>query len=184
MDVNTTAILTIISGVVGFSIREMIIVFTGTKKEQKRLAVNARLGKIEKQLSEFYWPIYIRLQKDNALWRLILFKNDEKGSLRQRIGEEIEKKFILPNHEQILQIIENGMHLMSPNKKLEKLIVKYIRHVAIFQALRMAGEDSILPDEIDEKWPQELFDTIADETFKLQGEYDNLIGLKVILRTK
>jgi hypothetical protein len=35
------------------------------------------------QLAEFYWPIYVRLQKDNAIWKRILDKRKEDEILRK-----------------------------------------------------------------------------------------------------
>lgn len=57
-----------------------------------------QLQLIERQLSEFYWPIYLRLQKDNVVWRRILDRKKAQDDPLQKIGTEIEANFILPNH--------------------------------------------------------------------------------------
>ena len=38
-----------------------------------------------RQLSDFYWPLYIGLQKDNVIWRRILDKSDAKDELGKRL---------------------------------------------------------------------------------------------------
>jgi hypothetical protein len=43
-----------------------------------------------RQLSEFYWPIYVTLQKDNAVWDRILDRNKGDDVLR-KVAVEIEK---------------------------------------------------------------------------------------------
>ena len=39
---------------------------------KKQTGVQTTADFMAQQLSEFYWPIYIRLQKDNAVWDRIL----------------------------------------------------------------------------------------------------------------
>jgi hypothetical protein len=93
---------------------------------------------LEKQLSQFYWPIYMRLEIDNAVWERILDKENGEDQLRQRIGKEIEKNFIIPNHEEIVKIMQSNMHVAVPDAKTFQAILQYIRHVAVYKAMRAA----------------------------------------------
>jgi len=61
-----------------------------------------RLEFLERQLSEFYWPLYIRLEKDRAVWERILDIDNEEDNLEQRLGVAIEKEVILPRYCQFI----------------------------------------------------------------------------------
>src|SRR5690348_9740877 len=42
------------------------------QKEWDKLQINKRIEILGRQLSEFYWPVYLRLQRDNAVWDRIM----------------------------------------------------------------------------------------------------------------
>ena len=44
--------------------------------ELSKQRASARLQLLGQQLSEFYWPLYLRLQKDNAVWERILDRSN------------------------------------------------------------------------------------------------------------
>ncbi|BAY90807.1 MULTISPECIES: hypothetical protein [unclassified Tolypothrix] len=58
---------------------------------------NAELEFIERQISEFYWPIYLRLEKDNVMWKRIKSLSHEQNVLPDAASITIEKEFILEN---------------------------------------------------------------------------------------
>jgi hypothetical protein len=126
----------------------------------------------EKQLSEFYWPLYVRLQYDNAVWSRILDQKQGNDELPQKLGKEIEENFVLPNHEQMLMIITSKMHLMEDDDIALQAMLDYIRHVALYKAMRLAGIKDRFPDELGEPWPRQLFPRIEDMAYKLQHEYE------------
>jgi len=43
-----------------------------SKQTQHAEVVAAQAGFIQRQLTEFYWPILFRLEKDNAVWTRIM----------------------------------------------------------------------------------------------------------------
>lgn len=142
------------------------------KREQNKLLDldkilnNKRIDYLEKQLSHFYWPIYLRLQKDNAIW-----------TLRDKINQpHLEKAFILPNHSDLVRIIENNIHLAQASDELLDQIKLYLRHVTTYQVLR---DVNMLEDPIrfNEPWPKEFFPIIKSETQRLQAEYEKLVNL-------
>jgi len=126
------------------------------------------------QLTDFYWPIYIRLQKDNAIWHRILDKKsaDEKLSL---IATEIESKEILPNHNQIVEIIQSKIHLAQASADLQSALMQYVRHVSVYKAMRASGDNVRFPLDIGEVWPNTLFDLIESRTNFLQSEFDDIL---------
>ena len=76
---------------------------------------------LEKQLSEFYRPILLRLERDNVIWRYVLdkYKADEST---QKFGLSFEKTFILRNHDQIMEIIETRGHLIGGDKQVLEVV--------------------------------------------------------------
>lgn len=126
------------------------------------------------QLTEFYWPIYSRLQKDNAIWERILDKR-KSDPILQKIAVEIEIKEVLPNHEENVKIIQSRIHLAQASPELQKLLMDYVRHVAVYKAMRAAGDYDRFPIALGEEWPHKLFGIIESQTKKLQGEYETLL---------
>jgi hypothetical protein len=137
----------------------------------------ATLQRIERQLSEFYWPMYLRLQKDNTVWRRLLDKGKEEDNPLRHIGSRIESDFILPNHNELVKIIETKIHLAEPDDTLQAALLSYIDHVAVYNAAFAAGFKDLhgTQRELLTPWPRELFTLIKSRTFKLQREYELLL---------
>lgn len=132
---------------------------------------------VEKQLAEFYWPILIRLEKDNAIWKSMLGKYKTDPTER-KLGLEVEKAFILQNHDEIMKIIEGYIHHVGNNQDLLDEIKKYSRHVAVYKALR-AIDDKRDPNNLDKDigWPDDFYTTIRDKMLAIQQEYESLLIL-------
>jgi len=137
----------------------------------------ATLQRIERQLSEFYWPMYLRLQKDNTVWRRLLDKGKEEDNPLRHIGSRIESDFILPNHNELVKIIETKIHLAEPDDTLQAALLSYIDHVAVYNAAFAAGFKDLhgTQRELLTPWPRELFTLIKSRTIKLQREYELLL---------
>lgn len=166
---------------IGYFLRSFLDLFISAKQEKARIAIATRVERLSQQLSNFYWPIYFRLQKDNAVYQLMFEKKKADAQtptkmLSQRIGIEIDKNFILPNHNEVIEIIENNVHLAGIDKELEDQILRYVRHVAVYNALRTSGSMEATPDEFGEVWPSKLFQLIEEQTHRLQREYEKLIS--------
>ena len=98
----------------GFIINKAIEKFKyaeALKNEITKQRFVTRLQLLERQLADFYWPIYLRLEKDNVIWERILDQEREDNESLKKIGEFIEKDVIIPNHEEIVDIIESKIHL-------------------------------------------------------------------------
>ncbi len=153
------------------------------RNELNKQRFAAKLQRIEQQLSEFYWPVYIRLQKDNTVWRRLLAKSGNDSDPKTHIAYQIEKSFILPNHSDLVHIIETKIHLAEPNAELQDALLRYIDHVAVYSAAIKAGlrdlhgpERELLPP-----WPQDLFSLIEARTMALQKDY--VVSLSVYERS-
>ena len=145
------------------------------ENEVKKLREGKHLEYREKQLSHFYWAIYMRLSMDNVIWKKILDKRNDNKELRS-IAENIEEKMVLPNHDEIVRILETNIHLMEDDANLLIAIKKYLRHISVYKALRSAGIKDKFPFDYDEPYPTDFFDLISKHAYKIQAEYDKLIG--------
>jgi hypothetical protein len=150
----------------------------GLKSEISKQRFTATLQRIERQLSEFYWPMYLRLQKDNTVWRRLLDKGKEEDNPLRRIGSRIEIDFILPNHNELVKIIETKIHLAEPDAALQAALLSYIDHVAVYNAAIAAGFTDLHGSqrELLTPWPRDLFPLIEDRTLKLQRDYVILLN--------
>lgn len=146
------------------------------ENELAKLRDATHLKFVERQLADFYWPIYLRLQKDNVVWRRILDRNQGDDALRQRVGVEIEKNFILSNHDEIVKIIESNIHLAKADDELLEPLLKYLKHIAVYKAMRAAGCYDKDPIYLQEPWPKDFFPVIEERTKTLQGQYDKLLA--------
>jgi len=137
-----------------------------------------RLQLTERQLTEFYWPIYLRLQKDNVVWERMLDKSKEDNEVLQRIGTLIETEFILPNHEEMVKVIELKIHLAQLDEELLEALLSYIKHIAVYKAARSAGFTDLHHTQKDllPPWPENLYPIIEQRTKALQNEYDDLLA--------
>ncbi|MEM9080840.1 MAG: hypothetical protein AAGC74_09135 [Verrucomicrobiota bacterium] len=151
-------------------------------KSEKRTEENTKDARFRsllefrgKQLRDFYWPLYLGLQKDNVMWRRILDKRDSNNELKKNVGAVIERDVVLPNHSELVRLIESNLYLAEADKELEQLLLGYIRHVSLYQAIRTAGEEMIFPLKLGEEWPHDLFPRIKERTHILQAEYDAML---------
>jgi hypothetical protein len=170
--------------------RQLIAELENQKKQQiseleNQLAIaryNTELEFIERQISEFYWPIYLRLEKDNVMWKRIKSLSPEKNVLPEAASEAIEKDFILKNHQEIVEIIESKIHLAENSANSKELInelLKYIKHVAVYKTIRSIKElQRFNPMDLNEPFPEKIFPLIENNFRELQNRYENLKKVK------
>jgi hypothetical protein len=134
-----------------------------------------RIQNLEKQLSVFYWPIYLRLQKDNALWHRIGSLSGTSDTLPREIGNNIERAYIIKNHNEIVDIIDKNIYLSQLSQQELDTLVRYTQHVAIYNAILLQKERKYNPIDLKEPFPKGLFPIIESNLKSLQSEYDELI---------
>ncbi len=143
---------------------------------------NAELEFIEKQISEFYWPIYLRLEKDNVMWKRIKSLSPEKNVIPEAASDVIEKEFILKNHQEIVNIIETKIHLAenaTSSKELINELLQYIKHIAVYKTIRSLKEfQKFNPIDLNEPFPEKLFPLIESNFRELQKRYEYLKKVK------
>lgn len=132
---------------------------------------------VEKQLSNFYYPIYFRLQKDNALWILSPQLSGREGALPPETNDIIERDYILKNHSEILSIIENNIHLIEIDNQLQESINAYIKHIAVYDTIRKVHSTNKLnPIDFDAPYPKSFIEIIKDRMTILQKKNNELLS--------
>ena len=49
------------------------------RDDAQKFVMDKRVGFLEQQLSRFYWPIYLQLEKDNLVYDLLIERNEDPG---------------------------------------------------------------------------------------------------------
>lgn len=129
----------------------------------------------EKQLSQFYWPIHFRFAKDSAIWKIVPQLSDQATAVPDKVGREIELNHLVKNHEEIVSLMEANIHLAQPDAELLRGISAYVRHVAVYSALRSTNTYNLNPIDVGEPFPKELIASLEARLKKLQSEYDALV---------
>ena len=128
---------------------------TGVQHELDRLATKARASVARRTLEPadraertrrykqvcdhldfFFQPISNGLRKDTAIWRGIMRDKDRRDSLEYRMAYELEVKQVLPNHKEMVSVIDKWRHLVNDDSELCDILDEYLRHVAAFVAVR------------------------------------------------
>jgi hypothetical protein len=149
--------------------------------EQKVARHTEQIRFVDKQLAEFYYPVKMRLERDNAVWELS--KRNDKSPAKLKIAENIEAKMLIPNHEEVMDLIKSKFHLLQNDTELVDLnpliaaMNRYQRHVTIYKTLRQSN-DPRFPAEvcgIDCKYPKEFELQINERIKSLQEQRSRLI---------
>ncbi|MFP9112490.1 hypothetical protein ACLI1A_01010 [Flavobacterium sp. RHBU_3] len=131
---------------------------------------------IEKQLSNFYYPIYFRLQRDNALWKLSPQLYKTNNQLPAESNSLIENEYILKNHREILSIIENNIHLIEIDDKLQEAINLYIKHITVYEIIRKTESiKNLNPIDFDAKYPHTFMEIITQKMKYLQNKNNSYL---------
>jgi hypothetical protein len=168
------SLIPVITAVLGFLAKSLWDRYWTHRATSESRQIALRTDQLSRQLSEFYWPIYLRIERDNAVWPQ-MGKRLSKDPIEAKFGRMIESEVLLPNHAAIVDIIERNMHHSAGDEVLKGLLIRYIRHVAVYRVMRQAGILDRDPIAINEPWPKDLFEALKARTNKLQTEYDEII---------
>jgi len=159
--------------VAGVASKSLIDSHFRRKEEAHKFALDKRVRFLEQQLSQFYWPLYLNLQKDNMIWERLRDRDQDPDSPASRLSLQIESGVILPNHQDALRVIESNLHLAA-NGEVVSASLRYVRHVKVYEMLRAAGIKGD-PVSFGEPYPNDFFPLIEVRVNALQSEYDKLI---------
>jgi hypothetical protein len=136
-----------------------------------------KLKHVDSQLKEFFYPIFYRLQKDDALWRLSPQLSKQEGSLPMEANDVIEKKYILKNHQEVIEIIESKSNLIEEDADFQEQIKEYIKHVAIYETIRSVDSLKHLnPIDFQSPYPKQFKIMIESKMKDLRAEYEDLLN--------
>jgi len=172
----TETAIALLGAALGFLTKAAWDLWSGLRLDKERTARQKRIDFLERQLTEFYWPVFFQLQKNQIVWeRLTSSVRDDEG-LAAEIDYKLERDYFFPTNVQIEQIIEEKFHLVQPDAELEHALLQFMRHQAVFKALRESGKHRIDPVRLGEPWPKDLFSLIELKARQLQKRFDKEIG--------
>ena len=173
-------LLAIILSIVGFWLsRYLEIGKQNNLLKNKIIETNRdkRMSNVEKQLAQFYYPIYFRLQKDNALWQLSPQLSGISGSLPPETNALIENEYILKNHFEIRSLIENNIHLIEIDDALQESINAYLKHITVYEILRKTKSlEKVNPISFDAPFPDSFIPLIRERMMQLQEKNNKLLN--------
>lgn len=151
--------------------RDKVVLRSELEKARRTREIEFR----EKQLSQFYWPIYFRFAKDSAIWKVIPQLSSEAQAVPDRIGRIMELDHLIKNHEEIVDLIESNIYLAGASEDLVEKLTAYIRHVSVYSALRATETYDLNPIDVGEPMPHDIISTIGSRLKQLQAEYEAVV---------
>jgi hypothetical protein len=132
------------------------------QRDRRRTEIGEEIALLERQLTDFLWPMQYFLHKDGALWERVP-QLSNLATLPDETGRALELEAVIPNHEAALATIEKHFGLIADNPELADEIIRYVRHVAVYRALRSSNQHAN-PIDVGEPFPKELPDLIRQAT--------------------
>jgi hypothetical protein len=168
---NETLIATL-GAIVGFFGKSAWDLYWNRKTEKERISHKKRLDFLERQLTEFYWPLFFQLQKSEVVFKHIMNRKNTNDTLSAKLDYEIERNFFYPNNEEMAKIIETKYFLAQPDEELKEQIMRFLRHQAVFTAIRKLELNDKDPIRFGEPWPKGFHDAVEKKTMVLQDAFD------------
>jgi hypothetical protein len=164
-----SAIIVLISGIIGYFIKYYI-----NKRLQK---LNRTLEYIDKQINEFYWPLYVFTNAGKTLFNEIFDKCDKTGFVENSGSKKpvlewrlwVEEIFI-PMNEKIEKLIFEKSHLVVEDT-IDPCFIEFLDHSAQYKVLvKQWSLDVFLNFHTEKKYPKALKTYIEDRLAKLRKE--------------
>ncbi len=173
---------------IGAAIKTFFDNYMSQRKEIGTETWKIRVSTLEKRLSEFYWPLYMCLQRDKLMWeKAFAFRpGSSKPNWARNLAEkdylkfslEVENDIIIPNHKSAVEIIRSKMHIANADEELKELLDRYVRHVDAYVCLRSARITGNDPVDVEEEYPNELLEAVKKRLLLYQKNYDDLLADK------
>ena len=183
----------VVSGALGVAAKTLWDSYVGYQDKVRLETWKIRRDELERRLSQFYWPLYVRLLRSDVIWQKVFYdlttddrhqRPDWAAGLsleqRQALAREIETKVLLPNHAEAVAIIRANIHLANADQAFEDLLARYVRHVDVYTSLRSAGS-SLDPFNVGEAFPLGLSDAVRDRLRQDQRQYEELLQDRGVL---
>lgn len=168
-------LLALITSAAGFALGKWWEQYVQKKKQIELDLWKLRVAEVEARLREFLWPIYLRLQRDNVVWEKIL-QRESHDPEQKKVAHQIETDVIIPNHAEIISLIERGMHYVRSDAELERALLAYVRHIDVYRSIRAAGITDKDPVAFGEPYPDGFFAVVSARVQELQAKYDAILS--------
>lgn len=127
----------------------------------------------------------MRLERDNAVWEVSAHNKASTANLK--IADDIEERLILPNHQEVMELIKSKFHLLSNDSEqvdlgpLINAMSLYQRHVTIYKALR-ESKDSRFPLSVcsDCGYPKAFEIEVLKRIQSLEGQRSKLLAMRPV----
>jgi hypothetical protein len=196
---ETTTVISLVSGAVGsgavgFLVKAVWDSYFGYRDRVRMEVWRLRTSELEQRLSQFYWPLHMRLKHDDLVWQTVYrhlrpdnrnpvpewvnkFSKEEQAALALKIEQDI----LMANHQKTAEIIRGNIHRANTDDEFENYLARYMRHVDTYASLRAAGITSANPRDVGEPFPNGLSAAVEKRLRQYQQEYENLLRDRGIL---
>lgn len=94
-----SALLAALAAVAGFLGKSIWDLYWKRREQVETLAREKRVDFLERQLSQFDWPLYLQLQKNNVIWEHLTRGKAVEDSIERQVDAPLYKSFFQPNHD-------------------------------------------------------------------------------------
>lgn len=170
---------------IGFVAKGFWDSYAGYRDRVRAEAWKIRTNELEQRLSQFYWPLHMRLKHDDLIWQTVYrhLRPDSKhprpdwvdkmpAEKRVSLAQEIEQNILIENHRKTVEIIRAGIHRANTDEEFENVLAKYMRHVDTYSSLRAAGIDNANPRDVGEPFPDGISAAVEVRLRRYQSEYE------------
>jgi hypothetical protein len=174
-----------VGSAIGFVAKAGWDAYSGYRDRIRTEAWKIRTSELDQRLSQFYWPLHMRLKHDDLVWQTIYrhLRPDARhprpewaekmpAEKRASLALRIEQDILIENHKKAVEIIRAGIHRANADEEFENVLARYLRHVDAYLSLRSAGIDDILPSGIGEPFPKGLSAAVEERLRLYQAKYE------------
>jgi hypothetical protein len=143
--------------------------------ESQLQELDRQRARVERELREFLAPVAMCLSNDDAVWQRVPHLNTGSSSsqLPEEVAHTLEREFMIPNHDRAVAAITASFDLTSDDSELREGLVKYVRHVAVYKAIRVARL-ALNPVDVGEPFPKDLHTQIQRRIVAKTAELETL----------
>lgn len=110
-------------------------------------------------------------------------KRSSDNEIDRRLAEGVDSD-VIKNHEEMLRIIQEKIHLSGLDTEFEGKLLALVHHITVYRAIRGAGVRDVDPYHLGVPWPSEVFEMIKVRTERLQKDYEDLLGQAGLTKSK
>jgi hypothetical protein len=122
------------------------------------------------ELTDFYYPIRLRLEMDSNLTRRLKEIKDKDDQMD--LWREIDESTLLPNLDEICKIILSHADTLTKDPQLRDAAFRFMNEVSIQRSLKIIEKRNRHAPAVDTAWPEGFRVLIKDRATTLQQVYD------------